>query len=130
MSFYSFERGQISIVWDRQRQRQTAILTHNFFSFSWPHHAVLSSRSHVTFLLLLRQRLPNQWPAHGSQPKWGALSDCKLVLIQDSHWLWPSRRHLQISFQNTHAFPLNHMTDSAYLHMCVLFREIPNWQLD
>ena len=31
---------------DRGRQRQTAILTHNFF-FSWPYYAVLSSRPYV-----------------------------------------------------------------------------------
>ena len=35
----------------RGRRMETATLTHNFF-FSWPYHAVLSSRLHLALLLL------------------------------------------------------------------------------
>ena len=50
---------------DGGRRRQTTILTHNFF-FSWPYHAVLSSRPHFTLLLLLgRGGALNQRPTMG-----------------------------------------------------------------
>ena len=54
----------------------------------------------------------------------------ELALTQDSHWLkthtdskWlkPSHVHLNIPFCNSHTFPMNHVTASAY--WCVLFRE-------
>ena len=68
-SFYSFKRGQISVVYWREtdggRQWQTALLTHNFFS--WPQHAVLSSRPHLAFLLLLGRGL--NWRLYGPLPR-------------------------------------------------------------
>ena len=40
-----------------------------------------------------------------------------------------SHGHLHIFFHNSHTFPLNHMTVSAYLYERVLFREISDWCL-
>ena len=66
---------------DGLRQGQTAILTHNFFS--WPYHAVLSLRPHLVLLLLLGRR----YPTGGQGPQRGALNDCKLALtFTDSDW--------------------------------------------
>ena len=84
MSFYSFEMGQIYVVYERQTetgtQRQISMLTHNFFFFSWSWHAVLFSRSHKALPLL-------DW---GTQL--GALNDCKLALTHTaSNWPRPAR---------------------------------------
>ena len=55
-AFNSLERGRIFCMCQREtemeteRWRQTAILTHNFFS--WPYHTVLSSRPYLSFFQL------------------------------------------------------------------------------
>ena len=86
------------------RQRQTAILTHNFFS--WPYKAVLSSRPHSAFLLPLDReffygdavvRCPSGVLSVTTSWVW-------LKTHTDSKWLRPSRRHLNISFHNAHDF--------------------------
>ena len=51
--FFILSKG-VKLLWcvrDRQRQRQTVILTHNNF-FSRSYHAVSSSRAHLALLLL------------------------------------------------------------------------------
>ena len=124
-------------MWERQmdggRWMKTSTLIHNFF-FSWPSHAVLSSRLLLAFLLLL------SWVYSTGGLLWVALLytapvgclvicwhsfDCKLRLTQDLHWQTAciSCRHLHISFHNTHTFPLNHVTVSAYFHWCILSRQ-------
>ena len=103
-SFYSFVRGQISVVGETDwgRQRRIAILTRNFFS--WPYHAVLSSRHHLVLLLL-------NWRPCGLPPPAGcslwlqAGSDSRLTLTStDSNCLWNLIQHLHISFHNAHDF--------------------------
>ena len=54
------------------RQRQTAILTHNFF-YSWPYHAVLSWRPYLALLLFSRvysNRSPLWATAPTERPHW------------------------------------------------------------
>ena len=73
-----------SVVWeghtDRDRQRQTAILIHNFFS--WPYHVVLSlSTSYASRPWILNRR------TFRPLPQAGALGDCKLALTHTaSNW--------------------------------------------
>ena len=79
--------------------KQTAILTDNFF-FSWPWHAVLSSRPHLTLLLLLSQRCSiggnwGQLPSAGRSHWLQASSDSVLT---DSH----CHGQLHILFHNAH----------------------------
>ena len=72
-----------SVMWetDRGRQRQTALLTHNFFS--WPYHAVLPSRPHLTLLLLLGWgRVYSAWGLLLTAAPVGTLNDCKMGLTQ------------------------------------------------
>ena len=38
-----------------------------------------------------------------------------------------SKHNMHISFCNTLTFPIKHVTASAYLHGCILFREISDW---
>ena len=56
-----------SLVWERKmegrRRIQTVLLTHNFFS--WPYHAILSSRSYLKLLVLLSRGVLNRRPAVG-----------------------------------------------------------------
>ena len=52
---------------ERDRRRQTAILTHNFFS--WPYHAVFSSRPHIALLLLLCRKVLKRRPVVGRCPR-------------------------------------------------------------
>ena len=118
---------------DGERQRQTAILTHNYF-FSWPYHTVLSSRPHLALLLLLGRGLLNWSPA---VDRWlsGVASHLLAhlwltVSLLAASWDWRktetphiSHEHLHISFYNTHTFLFNHVTASAYFHRCILFRE-------
>ena len=40
-------------VWERRRRMETATLTNNFLS--WPHHTVLSSRTHLALLIFSRE---------------------------------------------------------------------------
>ena len=77
-------------------------MTHNFL-FSWPYHTVLSSRPHLAHLLLLGQG----YFIGGSCRPPGVLSDCKLGLTLDSHWLQltPTLTWLlHVSFYNAHDF--------------------------
>ena len=65
-SFYSFVRRSNvcsgrETDGDKRRQRQTAILSHNFH-FSRQYHAMLSSRPHIALLLLLGRRVLNWRP--------------------------------------------------------------------
>ena len=76
-------------VWetDGRRDTNTVILIHNFFS--WPYHAVLSSRLHYVLLLLSRRGVLNQKTAlsrSAGRPvtHWGSRGR-KLRLTQDSH---------------------------------------------
>ena len=131
---YSFSKGaETSVVWDRQtdrgKQRQNIILTHNFFS--WPYLAVLSSRpcvfsSEETYSTGSHQGDRLSPPPADSVLYLHVRLSSNLALNQDSPKLRPSRRHRHISFRNTHTFPINHVTASAYFHICVLLRESPS----
>ena len=93
------------VVWERRterrRQRQTAILTHNFF-FSGPYYTKLSSKPHWVFLFLgqstqletaARQRAPS------TTASWIWLGPS--LTPTDSK---PSHKHLHITLHNTHDF--------------------------
>ena len=76
LSHFILERGRNfarKIDGDR-RQRQIAILTHNFFS--WPYHAVLRSRPHLAILQLLGRRYST----------WGLLLPQRRS--QCASWVW------------------------------------------
>ena len=109
-SFYSFERGQISLGCERQTDggRHTDILTHNFF-FSWPYYGVLSSRPPWHFYCFSAGGTQLK-TALGHRPQQGALSDCMLALTHTAcNWLQLTRtitRHMHISFHNAHDFRL------------------------
>ena len=100
---FSFFRKESNLccVRERQtdggRQRQTAILTHNFFFFS----SVLSSRSHLVFLLLLSRGYSSGGHCE-PLPQRVALSNCKTHT--DSNWFWSTRGLLHVSFHNAHNF--------------------------
>ena len=122
---------------DKRRRRQTAILTHNFF---------LTTLCYLQNLCLLSRRdVLNYGPR-----KWGRTLGLLPTVILDlpfrltaarlskTDWIFSgsklksdriSRGHLHISFHNAHTFPLNHVTASAYLHWCVLCKEMSNWRL-
>ena len=109
-------------VWETQtktgRQRQTAILTHNIFS--WLYHAVLSSRPHLLLLQLLGQgRTQPEARFQWLQPS----TDSGTQIFQ---WPVPSHGHMHISFHNAHDFQSTTWLPSVYLHM---FREISDWWL-
>ena len=101
----------------RQGDKDRHILTHNFFS--WPYHAVLSSRPHLELLLLLCHGVLNQGPTVGRCSS-GVLS---VTTSWDSKTATDSRALLYISFRNNYTFLINHVTASAYFHKCILFRE-------
>ena len=116
-----------SVGWEIQthgeRQRQTAIWTHNFFS--WPYHAVLFSRSHLVLLLLL-DRGYSTGTLHVACCTSGALS-----VIASWHWhkthtdsncLWPSHWHLHISFHHTHDFRSTVREPSPVIAVYILTR--------
>ena len=69
-TLYSFLESKILKVCERKMDRrmrmEIAILTHKLFS--WPYHAVLSSRPHSTLLLLLVREVLNWGPAVGRCP--------------------------------------------------------------
>ena len=85
MKSYGHYIRKASVVCERQterrRQRQTAILTHNF-SFSWPYHSELFSRPHLALLIILSQKywtrgpvgcfpsVHSQWLQAGSDSYW------------------------------------------------------------
>ena len=84
---------------DRQtgKQRQIAILTHNFFS--WSYHAVLSSRPHFI--------CSSAGGYSTGGPLWAASSVERspgLQIVTGYKWLGPSRGYLHISFHNAHDF--------------------------
>ena len=107
--FYSFAGGQISgererereresvcvcvCVCERQTDRQTAILTYNFFS--WPYHAVLFSRPHLALLLLLGQGM-----GITQTPLWTAAPGNRSPWLQDGS---DSRLTLTPTDSNPHA---------------------------
>ena len=58
------------------------------------------------------------------------------LLVTAQRWPWVSittarisHGHLRKSFHNAHTFLLNYVTDSDYLHRCILCREISDWRL-
>ena len=113
---------------------ETTILTHNFFS--WPYHAVLSSKPHLALLLLGRGYSTGSplwsalWaaaPARRSVNRWRT-RDRKLRL-QNSNWQTAhiSHGHLHIAFHKTYTFPVNHVIVSAYFRWYVLCRESDWW---
>ena len=81
LTIYSWLGSKLLWVCERQinegRQRQTAILTHNFF-FSWSYHSVLSSRLHLACLLLLSWGGIQPETCSGLLHHWGTLCDCLL----------------------------------------------------
>ena len=89
---------------DWERQKQTAILIHNLFS--WPYPTVLSSRPHLTLLFLSRGVL-NRRSTVGGCPS-GVLSVTTswhwLKTLTDCNWLGHSHGHLHIYFYNAHYF--------------------------
>ena len=147
MSLYSLKGFKASVGWKRWRQmdtageeRQITILTHNFFS--WPYHAVLSSRPHLTLLLLLGRGYSTGgtlWAAlydtaPAERPATCLRPPCLTASLLAVSWYWLkseriSRGHLYISFHNAHTFPLNHKTASAYLQRGIPYREICDWWL-
>ena len=73
---------------DVRSRRQTAIFTHNFFS--WPYYAMLSSRAHLALLLLgravvKRKSAMGPRPNQGAQPLASAVIDC---ISSDCKWDW------------------------------------------
>ena len=123
-SFYSFQRGQISVVWERQTEREKdedGLLDWSIASSSllFSTHAVLFSRPHLALLLL--GRVGSQPEAAVGRQDSGVLSHI-LQLTRTITW----RSAYIISWRLRLA--INHMTASAYLHRCVLFREISDWR--
>ena len=113
-------------VCERERERgiQTGILTLNFFSITLcctQIQAVCLFLFYETYSTGLRKRTACP-PAAAVLWLPTATRLCKTLRI--------SNGHLHISFQNTHTFPLNHVTASAYLHRCILYREISDWRFD
>ena len=116
------------------RRMETAIWIHNFF-FSWPYHTVYSPRPHLALLLFLdrgvfNRRLvrPKGPRTHSGVPSHSLALSATDQISSDRKLFWLktdciSRRHLHISFHYTHTFPFNHVTASAYFHMCVPCRE-------
>ena len=139
-----------SVMWEKQmdgRKRiRTAISTSNFFS--WPYHAVLSSRPHLALLLLNRREFDwkptvgcsvdcslNRALSHSLAHSWLAKSllaaswDWQESLLPsignsktETHTACISCGHLYI-FYRTDTFPFNHVTAMAYFHRCVLWKE-------
>ena len=130
---------KVSVVSGRQtdggRWIETATLTPSFF-FSWPYHAVLSSRSHLALLCFsagggysTRGQLYAFTPVECLATRWHFSEWLNLCWLQaetprplpDSHSI--SCGHLHISFHIPDIFPFHHMTASAYFNRCVLCRE-------
>ena len=141
-----------TVVWERQtdgrRRIQTAISSHNI---SWPYRTVLSSRPHLVLLLRIGRGLLNIGPTVGhsvlsSRPyifypdetystglhlgvAWLPAATFLYLptRLTAASWYWQtaslSRGHLHISFGYTQPFPIDHVTASAYFHICVLWRE-------
>ena len=117
---FLFFRKELKLLWcvrDGWKQGQTAILTHNFFS--WPYHAVLSSRPHLA-LLFLSQGYSTEGSERHSPPG-GALSDCKL-------WLRPSltptdKQASAFIISERPQLPINHVTVSLiYTGASMIYR--------
>ena len=118
-------------VWETRRRIETAILMHNFFS--WSYHAVLSSKPHLALFLLGRWKLNRRpaicpWPQWGIQPLAGApltdrISSRRKLRLTETHFALISHGDLHISFHNTHTFLFNQVTSSGYFHWCALCRE-------
>ena len=121
-------------MWEtgRGRRKETGILTHTFFF--WSYHNVLSLRPHLALLLHLGRGEVINWRPTGSpwaQP--GAqllvsisVTDRCLMAASETRLTYTahlSRGYLHISFHNTYTFPFNHVTASGYFHWCVLCKE-------
>ena len=100
-------------MWERQmdgrRRIGTAIMTHNLFS--WPYHAVLSSKPYV----FSSDETCSTGPRQGSTGFTGAsvlYLPSRLTASTDRLGLQLklSREHLCIWFRNTQIFPINHVT--------------------
>ena len=109
-----------SVVCERQahrgRRRQTGILTHNFFS--WPNHAVLSSKPYV----ISSDETYSNGPRQGSS--WIPASMVLYLPTRRTAASWhrlkthsDSDPHLGI-----YILPINDVNAFAYFHRCVLFR--------
>ena len=85
---------------DGRRQREIAILTHNFFP--WPWHAVLFTRPDLALLLHARGCSTRElvWATGPS----GALSVTASWLWFGPLWLQLTSRHLHILFYNAYNF--------------------------
>ena len=112
------------MVWEKQRQGSENSLSY------WP---ITSSLDHITLCNLqgLKSSLPTSVlnrsaPGEGAWPSAAtALNLPTRLTAARWHWLTTtiSRGHPHISFCNTHTFPINHVTASAYFHRYVLYRE-------
>ena len=116
----------------RRKTKTAAKLTHNFFSR--PYHAVISSKSHLALPLLLRLCVLNRRPAIGPLPIRTPSHSLALPWLTEYllavSWVWVktetlliSLGYLYISVHNAHTYTFNHVTASAYFHMCVLCSE-------
>ena len=86
---------------------------------------MLSSKSHLTFLLLLSQGYScfSRALSHSlALSVTDRISSGRKLRLQDRESSI-SRGHLHILFHSTNTFPFNHMTVSTYFHSCVSWRE-------
>ena len=123
-SFYSWKEVESLSVRERQRQGDEYRLLYwpITTSLDYLSHAVPSSRPHLVLLQLLSRGVLNLWAAlyDAARARPQTETDSRLTLVDCSHLMWD----VHISFYNTHAFPVNHVTASDYFfHWCVLCRE-------
>ena len=126
------------------KRQQSAILTHNFFF--WPYHFVLSSIPHLALLLhglgystggplwaaqRYVQGLTSSDKTYSTGPRQGSRltphgHGSQSTDSTDCYELVLTHCNLGVSIYHfiTPPFPFDHVTASAYLRWCVLFREI------
>ena len=127
-------RVKASVEWERQmdrgRKRQTTILTYNLLLFTLP-CCVIFKAAFSTSASLSGSTEPEACcgplllagcPSTYWHSPW--LTESLVAASWDSKTETPciSHEHLHISFHNTHTFPFNYMTESAYFHWCILCR--------
>ena len=105
---------------DGGRQRQTAILTHNFFS--WPYHAVLSSTPHLALRIFDRVTQPVVLQATALS---GALS-----VTASRLWLRLPLTHSQAGIWMYYFITPRTSDKITWPSFACLNRCIHNWQLD
>ena len=134
-----YSRKSLNLLWCKwDRRIQTAISTNNFF-FSWPYHAVLSSRLHSSTSQSVGiqpearcEPLGRTLPLQGAQPLTGGFSDWpNLFWLQAETDLRLAVSHVEILCIISKCSPclFNHVTIPSYLHRCVLYREILDWRI-